>query len=80
MNRATRRHLEKTMGKETADNLAEKIFQFNKLPDHCTACQRSFNKKDKEMVQEWKVVVKQEIVRLFCPQCIKKTQEVINER
>jgi len=31
------------------------------------------------MVQSWNVVVKQETVRIFCPECIKKTQEIINE-
>jgi len=79
MNRKIRRHLEKKMGKAAADNMAEKIFQFNQLPEQCDACQKSFDKKDKSMVQLWSVVIKQEVVRLFCPQCIQKTQEIINE-
>ena len=80
MNRQTRRNLEKEMGKEASDNIAEKIFQFNKLPETCSACQKSFDKKNKEMVQSWNVVVKQDVVRLFCPECMNKAKEVLNER
>jgi len=29
------------------------------------------------MVFSWSVVVKQETVRLFCPECIEKTKEVL---
>lgn len=79
MNRKTRRSMQKQMGKDSAENLAEKIFQFEKLPEFCSACQDPFDKKNKEMISSWNVVVKQEVVRLFCPECIKKTQEVIDE-
>lgn len=80
MNRATRRILNKKMGEENAENLVEKISQFSKLPDACSACQKPFDKKDKDMVQSWNVVAKQETVRLFCPECIRKTQEILDER
>ena len=85
MNRKVRRDLEKRMGKQASDNLAEKIFQFDKLPETCNACQKSFDKKDKDMVQSWNVVVRPEVVRIFCPECVRKTkhlhdiQEIINE-
>ena len=80
MNRQERRLMEKKMGKDSTKNLSEKIFQFNKLPESCSACRKSFDKKDKEMVESWNVVVRQEAVRLFCPDCINKTKEVLNER
>ena len=80
MNRATRRAMNKKMGEENTENIAEKISQFNKLPDACSACQETFDKKDKTMAQSWSVVVKQEVVRLFCPECIKKTQEILDGR
>ena len=80
MNRQERRAMEKKMGKDATKNLSEKIFQFNKLPERCSACNKSFDKKDKEMVQSWSDVAKQEVVRLFCPECINKTKEVLNER
>ena len=58
--------------------LSTKVAQFNKLPEYCMACKKDFDKKDKEMVSTWNVVVKQDVVRLFCPECIKKTQETLN--
>lgn len=78
MNRRERRQVEKKMGKDAATDLAAKIFQFNKLPKSCSACQEQFDKKNKDMVQSWSVVVKQEVVRLFCPDCINKTKESID--
>lgn len=80
MNRYERRAIEKKTGKGSTKDLSEKICQFNKLPDGCSACQKSFDKKDKEMAESWNVVVKQEVVRLFCPECIHKTREVLRER
>ena len=80
MNRRERRSMDKKMGKDATKNLSEKIFQFTKLPEGCSACEKSFDKKNKEMVQSWNVVVKQEVVRLFCPECINKTREVIDGR
>ncbi len=77
MNRKQRRTMNKQMGKEATDNLAQKISSFGKLPEVCTACQKEFDKKDKDMIQSWSVVVKQEVVRLFCPDCIQKTKEAI---
>tara|TARA_A100001391_G_scaffold183575_1_gene150889 strand:+ start:348 stop:596 length:249 start_codon:yes stop_codon:yes gene_type:complete len=79
VNRKTRRTMQKQMGKDSATNIAEKVSQFDKLPQQCSACQKEFDKKDKDMVSSWNVVVKQEVVRLFCPECIKKTQEILNE-
>ena len=77
MSRKIRRALKKKMGAESSDKLAEKIFQFNKLPDMCSACNEAFDKKDRKMVESWSVVVKQEVVRLFCPHCIQKTKEIV---
>tara|TARA_Y100000592_G_C5351866_1_gene259240 strand:- start:324 stop:605 length:282 start_codon:yes stop_codon:yes gene_type:complete len=77
MNRKQRRAMNKHMGKQATDNLAQKISSFSKLPEVCTACQKEFDKKDKDMLQSWSVVVKQEVVRLFCPDCINKTKEAI---
>jgi Zn finger protein HypA/HybF involved in hydrogenase expression len=72
--------MNKKMGKENTENLVEKISQFNKLPESCSACQELFDKKDKDMALSWSVVVKQDVVRLFCPECIRKTQEVLDGR
>ena len=80
MNRQQRRAMKKHVGKKATDAMANKVALFGQLPQSCNACEKQFDKKDKEMVKSWSVVVKQEVVRLFCPDCIEKTREVISER
>ena len=80
MNRKQKRAMKKQLGAEAQEKMSRQVAQFGKLPESCTACEKEFDKKNKDMVKSWSVVVKQEIVRLFCPDCIKKTQEIVNER
>ena len=79
MNRKQRRALKKLS--EPEQKMAEKVALFGLLPDSCSACQKSFDKKDKAMVFSWSVVVhnKTEAVRLFCPECIEKTKELVEK-
>ena len=77
MNRSQRRALKKITGSEASEKMASQVEQFGKMPESCSACTKEFDKKDKEMLQSWRVVVRQEVVRLFCPECIRKTQEAI---
>lgn len=61
-----------TLTKKQAErDLKEKLNMFDRLPEECTACQTPFDKKDRDMVQSWHVVVrtKEDIVRLYCPTC-----------
>jgi len=70
MNRKQRRAIQKKVGKESSEKLADKIFQFDKLPDECLACLKPFDKKSKEMAITWNVVIAdQDTVRLYCPNC-----------
>ena len=78
MNRKQRRAMKKHVGVDAQEKMATQVAQFGKLPQACDACQKEFDKKNKEMVQSWSVVVKQDVVRLFCPECINKTKEVLN--
>ena len=80
MNRKQRRQAKKKLT-PSERNLSEKIFLFNQLPDACTTCAEPFDKKDKSMVNSWRVVVHQEEqqVRLFCPKCINKAKEAIDD-
>ena len=80
MNRKQRRTLKKKLSKPEQE-LAQQVALFGMLPDSCSACQKSFDKKDKDMVFSWSVVVhnKTEAVRLFCPECIEKTKELIEQ-
>jgi|TARA_R100000152_G_C6777177_1_gene206875 predicted RNA-binding Zn-ribbon protein involved in translation (DUF1610 family) len=79
MNRKQRRAMEKKVGKENSQKLAEKIFQFDQLPDKCLACTTPFDKKNHEMVKTWSVVVQDKnTVRLYCPNCWDTAIEIID--
>ena len=80
MNRKQRRAAEKRRKKGDPQQLMQdKITLFHKLPEQCDACREPFDKKNKEMAFTWNVVVKEEIVRLFCPACMKKAKDLINK-
>ena len=70
--------------KRAKKDMSEKMGLFDKIPESCSACEKSFDKKDKEMVMSWNVVVReaQGVVRLYCPECwnmaIKAIEEVEN--
>ncbi|MBL96788.1 MAG: hypothetical protein CMF52_03145 [Legionellales bacterium] len=78
MNRKTKRALKKKMGPDAADRLANQVALFSKLPEACSSCTKEFDNKDVEMIKTWKVVVRQDKVRLFCPGCIDKAKEAID--
>jgi hypothetical protein len=60
VNRKQRRALERKTGSKVAQNFSDKISQFGKLPDQCTTCDKPFDKKDRDMLASWNVVVRQE--------------------
>jgi len=78
MNRKQKRAVKKHMSQDAQEKMASKIALFGKLPEMCNVCQKEFDKQDKDMVNSWSVVVKQEVVRLFCPECINKAKEIID--
>ena len=80
MNRKQKRAMKKQLGSETQQKMATQAQRFEKMPKLCGICQKEFDKKDKEMVKSWSVVVKQEVVRLFCPDCMNTAKEVLNGR
>ena len=61
--------------------LESKISLFGKIPDECLTCEKPFDKTDKEMGLAWSVVVhgKEEIVRLYCPECWSMAQKVAED-
>ena len=77
MNRKQRRAAKKKGVDPVA--IEEKVALFDKLPDECMTCQLAFDKKDKEQVTTWNVVVREDegVVRLYCPDCWDKAQEII---
>tara|TARA_R110002072_G_scaffold196960_1_gene354528 strand:- start:495 stop:776 length:282 start_codon:yes stop_codon:yes gene_type:complete len=79
MNRQQRRLLEKKIGAKTTKDLGDQISLFHKLPDLCSSCQEPFDKMNADMVKSWNVMVKQEVVRLFCPDCVSKANAVVDD-
>ena len=81
MNRKQRRAREAQARKDENDELSAQVAMFGKLPEQCTACEKVFDKEDKEMATTWNVVVRKEDeenpVRLYCPTCWDTAQEVI---
>ena len=71
MNREQRRAMAKREKKDGNKEMAEKVALFGLIGDHCLVCNKSFDKKDREMVMSWSVVVreKEEKVNLYCPDC-----------
>ena len=69
------------MKKDGTEEASEKVALFSKLEDECLVCEEPFDKKDKEMVMSWSVVVREKEgkVNLYCPTCWGKAQSVIEE-
>ena len=65
--------------KESEKEFKKKVGLFSKLEDHCLVCRKEFDKKNKDMVMTWSVVVKEETVRLYCPVCWDRANELIKE-
>jgi hypothetical protein len=55
--------------KDAKKEFSKKAGLFNKLEDECLVCEKDFDKKNKDMVMTWSVVVSGDSVRLYCPEC-----------
>ena len=79
--RKIKRKQEREAKKQLKKDIAQKVNMFDKLPVECSACQKTFDKKDREMVMSWSVVVREQegIVRLYCPACWEKAKSIIKE-
>tara|TARA_R100000278_G_scaffold45957_1_gene39997 strand:- start:466 stop:744 length:279 start_codon:yes stop_codon:yes gene_type:complete len=71
----------KQKSEEAQKKLQKRINLFEKLPEQCSACNKTFPK-TKESHMTWKVVVrsKNEMVRLFCPACQDKVTGLVGEQ
>ena len=77
--RKIKRNQEKRAKKRLAKEIKQKMNMFDKIEDKCLACQKPFNKKDKEMVSSWYVTVREDAVNLYCPSCWETAQQIIKE-
>ncbi len=67
--------------KSAEKELAKKIGLFDKISDECLSCAAPFDKKNRDMVMSWYVVVreKEKEVNLYCPQCWSTAMQAIEE-
>lgn len=67
--------------KDKEKDLKQKLNMFDRIPDNCLTCNKPFNRKDKQQVQSWFVVVKNEeqSVKIYCPECWNKAIKVVEE-
>ena len=65
--------------KRAKKDFQKKLGMFDKLADECLICQKTFDKKSKEEVKSWFVVVRKEQnkVNLYCPPCWEEAQTMI---
>ena len=71
----------KKTSKQKQKDLEEKVGMFTLLPENCLTCFEPFDKKNKEQVQSWFVVVKNEEkkVRLYGHDCWEKAKEIVKD-
>ena len=66
--------------KRVEEDMSEKLSMFDEIPTECSACMEPFDKKNREMVMTWSVVVreKESIVRLYCPECWSRAKNLVS--
>lgn len=83
MNRAQRRAKDRRIkkSKKKKTELEQKLGLFELLPEDCMVCMAPFDKRNKEQVMSWNVVVreKERVVRVYCPTCWGKAKQLIDE-
>lgn len=67
--------------KKAEKKMAKRLMMFDMLDDECAACTKPFDKKSKEHAMTWNVVVREQekVVRLYCPDCWDKAQQIIKQ-
>ena len=83
MNRAQRRARNRRIkrSKKQKTELEQKLGLFDLLPEECMVCAEPFDRRNKEQVKTWNVVVREKegIVRVYCPSCWAKAKEIIDQ-
>ena len=83
MNRKQRRarHKQIKKSKEAPNDIEQKLGLFDLIPEECFVCQKPFNKLDKEMVNTWNVVVREQekSVKVYCPTCWNKAKNILKQ-
>jgi len=67
--------------KRAQKEIKQQLTMFGKLGNKCDTCEEPYDKKSKEHAMTWNVVVreKENVVRLYCPECWGKANKIIEE-
>jgi len=78
--RKMKRTAQRQKKKELEKDMVQKVALFGQIPGNCLICDKEFDKKDKEMVQSWYVIVREEEkkVNLYCPECWENANDFIS--
>ena len=76
LKRAAKKKKEKAAAQEVQAKLDKQMNMFERLPSKCSACEKHFPK-TREAHMTWQVVVREENVRLFCPECQQKAKQLV---
>tara|TARA_E500000331_G_scaffold355428_1_gene410860 strand:- start:1243 stop:1518 length:276 start_codon:yes stop_codon:yes gene_type:complete len=81
MNRKQRRAAQRLARKSGNKDLENKMNLFSSMSESCNACEKTFDKKDEKMVNEWTVIVREDEkeTRLYCPGCWSKAKKLIEK-
>ncbi len=81
MSNNLKRKLKRKKKRQAEKELAAKVSLFGRLGDQCLVCAKPFDKKNREQVMSWSVVVKKEKnqVNLYCPDCWNKAAEIVDD-
>jgi hypothetical protein len=81
LKRKMARNKAKREQKEFEKVMKKQLMMFDKVGIECAMCKKPFDKKSKEDAMTWRVVVreKEEKVRLYCPECWDKANDLIKE-
>ena len=75
------RKMKRRAQKENKKEIKQVLTMFDNLDDKCLTCEKDFDKKDKEHVASWRVVVREKEgkANLYCPECWDQAQEIIKD-
>ena len=81
MSNNLKRKIKRKKKRQAQKEMAAKISLFGLLGDQCLVCAKPFDKKNKEQVMSWSVVVKKEEnqVNLYCDVCWNKAVNIVDE-
>ena len=81
LKREAKKKKDKALTQEVQNKLNERMSMFNRRPDECSACNKEFPM-TREAHMSWQVVVrnKEQLVRLFCPDCQEKARELVEKQ